>query len=95
MNSDVHVPSFSSLKKFRLPGFVEPTKVSTEVCRFFPDNITVFQYYTSDGIPFFINKPSDILRRCLGVPKIAESIVRFPVSTEHEMKWVCTSVASY
>lgn len=40
------------------------------------------QQYTAEGVPFFVNTPSETLRRCLGTPYIANMLQRFPVETQ-------------
>lgn len=46
------------------------------------------QHYTSKGIPFYVNLPSNIVARCLGMANIAKAISRFPVKCTGEVRSV-------
>lgn len=39
----------------------------------------ILQHYTPSGIPFYVNYPSNIIKRCLSIPDVASMIARFPV----------------
>lgn len=79
------------IKKLRLPGFTEPRKVCL-LCfvAYIFIFVTIIQHHTTKGIPFYINLPSNILKRCLSMPDIARFISRFPVKPTRELRLVLT-----
>ena len=42
------------------------------------------------GIPFFINSPKEAVRLCIGNPKIAAAIARYPVVPRDHVRYVLT-----
>lgn len=47
----------------------------------------VFQHFTPGGVPFYVNPASEILKRCLGQPDVASSVVRYPVFGNDEIRY--------
>lgn len=82
-------PSLSKVKNTVLPGFCEPQKVNLIFLLTWCDYIVVYiQHYTAQGVPFYVNKPSNIVRRCLAMPDISSAIARFPVVPKNEMRYI-------
>ena len=48
----------------------------------------IFKQFTEAGIPFFINPLKEMLRLCIGNPKIAASIKRYPVIPHGHVRYV-------
>lgn len=51
------------------------------------------QNYTDGGIPFYIRRPSHILRLCLGMPSIAQALHRLPVVSSGCYRYVSFHIA--
>jgi hypothetical protein len=51
-------------------------------------SIAIIQFYSLKGIPFFVNMPEVVLRKCIGDPMTAPLIHRYPVlKGEDEPIW--------
>ena len=51
------------------------------------------QCCSQTGLPFYINKPSTTLIKCLGNPTIARMLKQYPEKPEAAMKYVYTCTA--
>lgn len=40
------------------------------------------QFYSKNGIPFYVNLPEVVIRQCLGDPKVSPMIARYPIECE-------------
>lgn len=79
-------PSLSQLKSISIPGYVPPKKVK-QLQSFFLRCFSVFkyQYYSSLGLPFYVNLPELAVSRSIGDPTVSAKIRRHPVEIkEHE-----------
>ena len=43
-----------------------------------------FQYVTPEGLPFYVNLPSSIIKRCLASIDIAKDLQRYPTLIEED-----------
>lgn len=85
-------PSLCTIKNIKLPGFNEPKKVNGLQLYFVSLSLSkIVQHYTTEGVPFYVNCPSNIIKRCLGMAGIAKNIARFPVEPISEMRYECNN----
>ena len=97
-------PSFSSMKKFHLSGFIPHHRYTIIIHAFscntyfeklhyscFSDSITALLIY----IPFYVNSPKEIVRNCIGNPKIAAAISRYPTIQQDTVKYVCGKTCAH
>ena len=81
-------PSIYQVKHFQLPGLIPPTKVSSRLTRGIDDAFIVpIQCHSVKGIPYFVNYPSTILKKCLGIPEISKNLNRFPVCADGDIRY--------
>ena len=78
-------PSLKQLRDFKLPGFVSPKKVRCFVYSVksyinYSAHACFIQFYSTRGVPFYMNSPIEIVRRCIGNPRIATALFRYPVA---------------
>ena len=79
-----------SCKKFRVSGFVHPTKVSIWESNLI--HFCVTQHSNSNNILFYVNAIDNTLKMCLANPDIAaNNLVQYPIVSS-EFKYVLVVV---
>ena len=91
---DSSFPSISAIKKLHLVGYTPPTQVHYFVhiiimCISCEIIYCVNQHFSQEGIPFYINSATNIVRRCIGNPQIASRIATYPTIPKNTVRYVC------
>ena len=81
---NIAMPSFPQVKAFQLPGMMLPIRVRFLLLNLSGcDRLSVHKFLCSIcslmEFPFYVNSISSILRRCIGSPKISQTICHYPV----------------
>ena len=84
---DPTAPSLHRLKSITLPGFRHPQQVCIwrtylDTSSYAYDHASTVQFYSSSGMPFYMNMPELAVVRVLADPVIAEQLHRYPVLTQ-------------
>ena len=80
-------PSLTRIKNIELPGYTSPVKVIIIVIIKHVSSEPFLQFSASDGMPFYMNLPSIILKRSLARKDVAEQLNRYPVHTETHCRY--------
>ena len=76
------VPSLHQAKKIVLPGYTAPTKVYGELFFIIIIIIELSTQFYAGEIPFYVNLPSTIIRKCLANPCLMKNLATYPQFTE-------------